>query len=371
MRTEGQKKEKCCGAAVFTESPEGRMYLLVRSAKGVWGFPKGHMEAGETEEQTALREIREETGASVTLIGGFRGGDTYWLYQNGKPDSVKQVVYFLAECHETTFQTQDPGEITGIRLTDFDTAFNALQRDVLKTILKDADRFLDERQRKRCRERTAESLRQFDNHDPRLPYYELVLERELASLPEPALPAGYHLETYAPGDKDAWIRIEQSAKEFSTSAEGEQAWSRYYEGHEKELEGRMFFAVNDRNEKVATATAYYDIRKEDDGINGMLHWVAVRREDQGRGISKPLILHTLRRMQALGYRRAVIPTQTTTWLACKVYLDLGFRPIPRNAERNRAGWEIVRTLTRHPALRSFAETDVQQYLTKKDNDPNK
>ena len=117
-------------------------------------------------------------------------------------------------------------------------------------------------------------------------------------------------------------------------------------------------------------TAYYDIRRKDDGVNGMLHWVAVRREDQGHGLSKPLIAHALQRMQVLGYRRAVVPTQTTTWLACKVYLDLGFQPIPKNAERNRAGWEIVRTLTLHPALRAFTETDAQKYLTEESNHPN-
>jgi hypothetical protein len=54
-----------------------------------------------------------------------------------------------------------------------------------------------------------------------------------------------------------------------------------------------------------------------------------------------------------GYSRAVIPTQTNTWLACKLYLDLGFVPIKENAERNRAGWCIVKTLTNHPALDGF------------------
>ena len=193
----------------------------------------------------------------------------------------------------------------------------------------------------------------FDNHDARIQYYELVLERSLEDLPDQPLPPGYNFVTYSPGDKETWITIEKSAKEFETYEEGREAWERYYASREALLPERMFFVVNPAGEKVATATAFFDIRRDDDGVNGMLHWVAVRRYEQGRGLSKPIILKALHRMVELGYTRAVIPTQTTTWLACKVYLDLGFRPIPRNAERNSMGWRIVRTLTEHPALAEF------------------
>ena len=210
--------------------------------------------------------------------------------------------------------------------------------------------------------RVRDMLRMFDNHDPRLPYYPLRLERNLDDLPEYALPAGYHFENYVPGDRETWIGIEKSAKEFSTHEEGEQAWQKYYSGHESEMERRMFFVVNTEGRKVATATAYYDVPNADDGINGWLHWVAVCREDQGHHLSKPLIVHVLSYMQSLGYRRAVVPTQTTTWLACNVYMDLGFRPIRENAAANRKGWEIIKTLTYHPALAEFEEADVSDYL---------
>ena len=47
-------------------------YLLVRNLSGVYGFPKGHVEDNETEEETAIREVFEETGVKVTLIPGFK-----------------------------------------------------------------------------------------------------------------------------------------------------------------------------------------------------------------------------------------------------------------------------------------------------------
>ena len=194
------------------------------------------------------------------------------------------------------------------------------------------------------------ALPQLDNHDFRIRYYELMLRGAITDMPEIPLPAGYHYELYRPGDRDAWIEIEKSAKEFGTYEQGLDAWKRYYAEHTDELPGRMVFVVNEAGEKVATATAFYDIRGIDQSADGWLHWVAVRREDQGKGLSKPLISHVIQIMKALGQTHCKIPTQTTTWVAVKVYLDLGFRPIEKNLVNSRDGWRIIKRLTDHPAL---------------------
>ena len=55
----------------------------------------------------------------------------------------------------------------------------------------------------------------FTNHDDRIRYYPLLLERSLKELPSIPLPEGYRYVFYRPGDRDAWIDIEESAKEFS------------------------------------------------------------------------------------------------------------------------------------------------------------
>lgn len=190
----------------------------------------------------------------------------------------------------------------------------------------------------------------FDNHDERIRYYELLLERDLDDIPQFALPAGYRFVFFRREDRDTWIDIEKSAKEFASDEEGLGAWNKYYAGSEDALTERMVFVQNENGEKVATATAYIDITGRDRSGAGWLHWVAVRREYQGRGLSKPLITYVLRVMRGLGYQHAKIPTQTTTWLACKVYLDLGFVPIPQNAVNSREGWRIIKALTDHEAL---------------------
>ena len=210
---------------------------------------------------------------------------------------------------------------------------------------------------------TARSLERFGNNDRRIPYYKLRLEQDLDDIQEIELPPEYHYEYYTSGDRDIWIAIEKSAKEFSSREEGEAAWDRYFAGHEKELENRMFFVSDSSGRKLATATAYYDIHTGDDGETGWLHWVAVHSDAQGLGLSKPLITHVLAHMKKLGYKKAVIPTQTYTWLACRLYLDLGFVPMKENAEKNKMGWRIIKTLTDHPALDDF-ETVADFFLIK-------
>lgn len=210
---------------------------------------------------------------------------------------------------------------------------------------------------------------QFDNHDERIRYFELLLERNLDKLCHFPLPEGYRYVFFQPGDRDEWIDIEMSAKEFTTYEQGLESWNRYYGDKEDELIKRMVFIEDAKGRKAATATAFYDISGKDQSGDGWLHWVAVRREYQGRGLAKPLITHVLEIMRDLGYTHAKIPTQTTTWLACRVYLDLGFRPIPGNAARNRDGWRIVKTLTNHGALSEFepvAAEEIIEDLKKRD-----
>ena len=94
--------------------------------------------------------------------------------------------------------------------------------------------------------------------------------------------------------------------------------------------------------------------------------MAVRREQQGKGLAKPLITHVLDIMRNLNYTHAKIPTQTTTWLACKVYLDLGFLPLPQNAVNSLEGWRIMKALTGHRALETFDAASMEEILAQRD-----
>ena len=91
--------EKSCGAVLYTGNGPYRRYLLLQNRSGHNGFPKGHVEADETEIETALREIWEETGIHATLIPGFRHSYCY----TPNHYSQKEGVYFLG-----TFENPAP-----------------------------------------------------------------------------------------------------------------------------------------------------------------------------------------------------------------------------------------------------------------------
>ena len=133
--------EKSCGAVVFTRENEAIRYVIVQSKEGVFGFPKGHMEAAETEEETALREIREETGLQVKLIDGFRTEDSYPIHREGVPDVMKHVVYFLAE-YENQLPIAQETELCGIHLMDYPTAISAFQFESSRRIIQEANEYL-------------------------------------------------------------------------------------------------------------------------------------------------------------------------------------------------------------------------------------
>lgn len=104
------KKEKSCGAVVYRKGDSGLEILLIKHKNGGhWAFPKGHVEKKETETETALREIREETGLKVKLDTGFREMVTY----SPKPNVMKDVIYFAAKAKEDDARPQ-PEEVLEI-----------------------------------------------------------------------------------------------------------------------------------------------------------------------------------------------------------------------------------------------------------------
>ena len=131
--------EKSCGAVVFTRMNNEIQYLLIRNLTGIYGFPKGHVEQGETEEQTALREVFEEVGLAIKLVSGFRSEDEHPIPQ--KENTMKQIVYFLGEYSNQEF-TYQKEELTDALLTDYETAMTLFQFDSSKRILTEANNFL-------------------------------------------------------------------------------------------------------------------------------------------------------------------------------------------------------------------------------------
>lgn len=126
--------EKSCGAIVYRRFHGNTEILLIKHVNsGHWSFPKGHVEKDESEEETALREIKEETGVDVLINTSFRETVTY----SPRKDSQKLVVYFIAKAKSYDFTPQEE-EISEIRWVDISHAGAILTYENDKTIVNKA-----------------------------------------------------------------------------------------------------------------------------------------------------------------------------------------------------------------------------------------
>ena len=130
--------EISCGTVLHTEINETIHYVLIRADDGYCGFPKGHMEIGESERETALRETWEETSIRAEIIGGFRDEEEYFVKNNTK----KKVIYFTA-----TYSGQTPMHNPGFKkrellILPYEEAYEALTFQSAKDILCRANEFL-------------------------------------------------------------------------------------------------------------------------------------------------------------------------------------------------------------------------------------
>ena len=137
---ENIRQEKSCGAVVFRREAGQIQYLMEHMVQGHCSLPKGHVEGAETEQETARREIREETNLEVDLIPGFRKVISYAPAEN----CLKEVVFFLAEARPGEMAQQET-EVASLSWEPFEEALQSLTYPSDREMLKAADCFLTER----------------------------------------------------------------------------------------------------------------------------------------------------------------------------------------------------------------------------------
>ena len=131
------KHEKSCGALTYRAENGVRSVLVIRHRHGShWAFPKGHVEPGESERETAARETREETGVLIRFVDGFRE-TTHYSPARGVE---KEVVYFLAEFDGGAIRPQ-PEEVLEVRFAAPDEARQLLTFEADRALLDKAEAF--------------------------------------------------------------------------------------------------------------------------------------------------------------------------------------------------------------------------------------
>lgn len=132
--------ESSCGAVIYCDADRTRKFLLIKNMRSSnWGFPKGHIERGESKIETAKREVLEETGLQIRIIDGFSSNSEYKI--SGRIE--KRVTIFLGESADLQVTLQ-PEEIVDSIWVDYNTAYRKLKFDNDKHILASANRFLAE-----------------------------------------------------------------------------------------------------------------------------------------------------------------------------------------------------------------------------------
>ena len=133
--------ERSCGAVVYRIIHDELRFLLIKNKRSAhWGFPKGHVESGETLEQTAIREVLEETGIHIRILPDFSYKSEYTI--QGKVE--KSVVIFLAGTKDVQTIIQRE-EIDDYIWLAYDRAVEMLRFDNDKMILTNAKNFLIDR----------------------------------------------------------------------------------------------------------------------------------------------------------------------------------------------------------------------------------
>ncbi len=123
--------EHSCGAVVFRRIFEEYRFLLIKNKRSNhWGFPKGHMERGETQQQTAVREVLEETGLHITILDDFSYESRYKIGTKIE----KRVDVFLASTEDTQTVIQKE-EIEDYIWLRYPEALSTLRFDNDKEIL--------------------------------------------------------------------------------------------------------------------------------------------------------------------------------------------------------------------------------------------
>lgn len=132
--------EVSAGAVIFRREGNSIRYLLLQYAAGHWDYVKGHIEKGEDEKATIIRECREETGINdLEFAPDFRE-TIHYFFRRGKETVSKDVQFYLAETK--TKNVRISSEHIGYEWLDFDNALKTVTFKNAKEILKKAQKHL-------------------------------------------------------------------------------------------------------------------------------------------------------------------------------------------------------------------------------------
>ena len=132
------KEDRAIGIIPVYQSEDGKtLFCIVREGDGHWGFPKGHQELGETDEQTARRELEEETGIKhVEVDPNQTFAEEYtFLRDGGKYHKIVKYVLGRVQSTENATAESFKSEIPEVRWLSYEEAKEVLTFGEAKKML--------------------------------------------------------------------------------------------------------------------------------------------------------------------------------------------------------------------------------------------
>ena len=116
------------GAVIFSKENPDKILVLYQEKHDDFSLPKGHLEAGETLKQCAIREIKEETGLDIEILS-----DLDVVHYTNKNDGNVETTYYIARSlDDNAVQTEDGGSIFWLTI---DQALEKLSYENLRQLL--------------------------------------------------------------------------------------------------------------------------------------------------------------------------------------------------------------------------------------------
>ncbi len=141
-RAHGPREEVSAGGIVFRRAPDGVRFLLIRDSYRNWGFPKGHLEADESPDAAAVREVREETGlTALTLTAPVEVID--WNFRFRGRLVHKVCHFYLIEAADGHARPLRREGITACKWLSFDEATSLVSYENARTVLARARAMLE------------------------------------------------------------------------------------------------------------------------------------------------------------------------------------------------------------------------------------
>lgn len=158
MQTQNTKHDRSIGVIPVYVRPDGtRLFCLVKHVSvsastsgksmrgGHWAFPKGHPEAGESVQGTALRELAEETGIDAITLDTLRTFTEQYFFEKEGIRYEKEVTYFVGFVDSTAYTIPEAfrGEILELRWLPYEQALALITYDEARDVLTQAVNYLE------------------------------------------------------------------------------------------------------------------------------------------------------------------------------------------------------------------------------------